>query len=450
MLDMLSLIAVVQKEWLLLMRDKAGLLVLFVMPAVLVVVITLVQENVLKAIGENETRILLIDDDGEALGRQIAEVLEKSEGVTITRTIDGRTPDRQEAIALVARGKYQLCLIIPADMTRRVQALARLSIRETLAGNAIPGKEGAPPPVIALYFDPTVLGAFRSAVRHLMDLMVARLEMQEKTAALAQLLPERIDQALKDRLNLSAQQLDQLPRSNFRLEWPETPLLKIENRETVVGKHPVIPTSVQQNVPAYSLFGIFFIVLPMAGAFIQERINGTYQRLLTMPVNDLTLVLGRIIAYVGIGTGQCLLIGCIGKWLLPLWGAPPLEVGGSLPALGVMVACAILAATGYGILLGTLVNSFEQAAMVGPISIVIAAAIGGIMVPVYAMPPFMQRLSTVSPLAWGLNGALDVFVRGGSLVDVLPEAGALAAFFIACLLLAGFWRRHRRRRGSVD
>ena len=49
---MIRLQATVWKELLLLRRDRAGLLILFLMPAVLVVVITLVQQNVLKIMGE--------------------------------------------------------------------------------------------------------------------------------------------------------------------------------------------------------------------------------------------------------------------------------------------------------------------------------------------------------------------------------------------------------------
>ena len=87
--------------------------------------------------------------------------------------------------------------------------------------------------------------------------------------------------------------------------------------------------------------------------------------------------------------------------------------------------------------------------MFGPISIVIAAAMGGIMVPVYAMPAFMQSISVVSPLAWGLNGSLDVFVRGGGLADVLPEAASLTAFFGICVFIAWLWQRQRGFSGNV-
>jgi ABC-2 type transport system permease protein len=446
--DMRQLIAVIQKELLLLARDRAGLLVLFVMPAVLVVVITLVQENALKSIGESQTRILLIDGDGQSLGRQIADALKATEGVMVTETLDGRTPDRPRALELVAQGAYQLCLIITPGMTGTVKDRARQSALESLSAE-IAERSMAPAPVIDLYFDPTVLGGFRSAVRHLLNLMIFRLEVNEKMAALARILPDHINRSIAGALEPVADIIVQPPKVDLKLKWSSLPLVRAEEGEALAGRMTALPTSVQHNVPAWSLFGIFFIVLPMAGAFIQERINGTHQRLLAMPVSYLTLVSGRIIAYMGIGTVQCALIGCIGKWILPLWGTPSLEMGGTPLALLVMIASAILAASGYGILLGTVVDTYEQASMFGPISIVIAAAIGGIMVPVYAMPAFMQSISVVSPLAWGLNGSLDVFVRGGGLADVLPEAAGLAAFFGICVLIAWLWQRRRSLGGNV-
>jgi ABC-2 type transport system permease protein len=120
-----------------------------------------------------------------------------------------------------------------------------------------------------------------------------------------------------------------------------------------------------------------------------------------------------------------------------------LQVGDKLPVLMLVSLSAILAAAGYGILLGTVVRTYEQASMFGPISVVVAAAIGGIMVPVYAMPPPMQTLSVFSPLAWGLNAFLELLVRGGNLGAVLPEVAALIGFFAASMAVA--WAIFSRR-----
>jgi ABC-2 type transport system permease protein len=85
--------------------------------------------------------------------------------------------------------------------------------------------------------------------------------------------------------------------------------------------------------------------------------------------------------------------------------------------------------------------------MFGPISIVIAAALGGIMVPVYAMPKIMQEISVISPLAWGLDAFLDIFVRGGNITTVLREIFLLISFFITTMLISWVYFFRRIRNG---
>ena len=93
-----------------------------------------------------------------------------------------------------------------------------------------------------------------------------------------------------------------------------------------------------------------------------------------------------------------------------------------------VVLAASLAATCYGIMLGTISRTYEQASMFGSISVVAASAIGGVMVPVYAMPEIMQKISVISPLGWGLNAFLDIFVRGGDVAAVTAELSLLLLF----------------------
>ncbi len=136
----------------------------------------------------------------------------------------------------------------------------------------------------------------------------------------------------------------------------------------------------------------------------------------------------------------------MGIYVLPLLGTPVLEMGSAYGAILLVVASSALAATGYGILLGAVARTYEQASMFGAVSVVIAAALGGIMVPVYAMPEVMQEISRFSPLAWGLNGLTDLFVREGNLGGVLPEISYLLLFFAAATTV-GWWRFvHREQR----
>lgn len=440
---MTPFIATAFKELLLLGRDKSGLLVLFAMPAVLVLVITLVQNNMLKSVGESDIDILFVDHDRAMVGQRMATALSQAKGVHLIKTIDEKTPDKKTAIQAVARGDFQLCLVIPEGLTASVKANARAAAEQALA---VDNADVGPAPHAAeveIYFDPAVMGGFRSAVHHLLQLMVLQIEVQEKINQMAELLPGLFQNALEKALGpMAAEMIPQAPLA-LNMEWRPDPILKIRASSALGTAAVKTPDAVQQNVPAWSLFGIFFIVLPMAGSFIKERLYGVEHRILSLPVSYMTIASGKVCAYMLVCLVQFSLILFIGTVILPLFGTPRFELAAASAAALPVALCAILAASGYGILLGTAVKSYEQASMFGPISIVIAAALGGIMVPVYAMPTFMQKISVISPLAWAQNAFLELFVRGGTLQTVLPHMASLLIFAIACIAAA--WLLFQRR-----
>ena len=94
------------------------------------------------------------------------------------------------------------------------------------------------------------------------------------------------------------------------------------------------------------------------------------------------------------------------------------------------------AAIGRGALIGAVSTSHEQAAPFGATLVVILSAIGGIWVPVFAMPPVMQKLSLFSPLNWGLSAFHEVLLRHGTLTDLLPWFSALLLFFAVTAAIA--------------
>jgi ABC-2 type transport system permease protein len=162
-----------------------------------------------------------------------------------------------------------------------------------------------------------------------------------------------------------------------------------------------------------------------------------------MPVSPLVLITGKMAAYTLVCMAQFALVVVIGKTVLPLLGTDSLQMGPSIVAVVGVALCSALSATAYGVMLGTVARSYEQAATVGPISVVIAAALGGIMVPVFAMPSVMRTISSFSPLAWSHGAFLELFIRGGSLIDVWDRLVCLLLFF--CVNLCVAWAVFRRR-----
>ena len=102
-----------------------------------------------------------------------------------------------------------------------------------------------------------------------------------------------------------------------------------------------------------------------------------------------------------------------------------------------------LAAVGLGLLLGTIAKSQEQSAPFGATFVVILAALGGVWVPVFAMPKFMQVLSGISPMNWGLNAFYDVFLRNVGIIELLPEIALLFLFFLITTGISIFYNERK-------
>jgi ABC-2 type transport system permease protein len=198
----------------------------------------------------------------------------------------------------------------------------------------------------------------------------------------------------------------------------------------------LIPNSTQHNVPAWTLFAIFFIIVPLSINMVKEKTQGTFIRLRTNPVNYATVLGGKTLVYLGVCLVQFSLMLLLGVYLFPMIGLPKLDISGRIPMLFMVATFAGLAAVGLGLLLGTIAKTQEQSAPFGATFVVILAALGGVWVPVFVMPRFMQQLSNISPMNWGLNGFYDVFLRNGNLKDILPEISLLFLFFILTTIIS--------------
>ena len=93
----------IHKELLLLFRDYMGLLVIFLMPVALVIVVTLVQQNLLKSMGETKTKALFLDKDRQTVGPKLEEVLKKANILELFKELKGKTIDVETAKKLLRK-----------------------------------------------------------------------------------------------------------------------------------------------------------------------------------------------------------------------------------------------------------------------------------------------------------------------------------------------------------
>lgn len=203
------------------------------------------------------------------------------------------------------------------------------------------------------------------------------------------------------------------------------------------------PSAVQQNVPAWLVFSIFFVAIPFSNTFIRERQFGTQRRLRTINLNPAIQFLGKLLPYFAVNQAQVALMLAAGVFLVPLLGGEALEIHGSPLALVLLAAALSAAALGLALFIAVISRTTEQATLLSGLGNIVLAAIGGVMVPKFVMPAEMQNVADFSPMSWGLEAFLTLLLHNGGVADISAELTKLCAFGLGALALA--WAFYRRQ-----
>lgn len=381
--------ALVRKEILLLLRDPHALAVLFIMPTLFLVIMAGAMSSYL------QDRLPPLE--------LVLEAPQQSDSSRFFQSaLQAQLPDSQ----LLSRG--------PAEMTR---------IR------------------LAADFDERLLDTPHQGPSLSFPAQFDRLSRQRLHAAVTIALAQtRLRAYLQDSGALqegltSAEQLELIQqRTESQID---------EQERLASGDLSNQANATQMSVPAWLIFGMFFVVLPMAGSFQREQQNGALLRFRCLGLGLGTLALSKLLPYLAINLLQFVVLLSIGIYGLPLAGLPALELNGSLAAYALLAASIALATSSLGLLLAALARSSEQALLLGGGINIILAAIGGIMVPKSVMPEAMRQLAEISPMSWALDAFLTLLVGHGSLNDVAPWCVRLL-LFAALAGVSGLFLFHKR------
>jgi ABC-2 type transport system permease protein len=416
----------VYKEFLLLKRDLGGVIILFVMPLVLIIAVTLIQDSTFKKVTDAKIPILLVNKDNGKVSKLVYENLEKSDVFSVITTIDDQTITEVQAKEAVFKGQFQLAIVIPQNLSSDLQTKIDQNVEKIISSfSETDTTKKVTPKIISqkevkLYFDPAVQLSFKNAVMSSIDKMISQIETQS------------IYTAFQDQMGESVASFEQKSFITFKEIVPQK------------GDQEIIPNSAQHNVPAWTLFAIFFIVIPLSINIVKEKNQGTFVRLRTNPVSYTIVLAGKTIMYVIICMIQFYMMVIVAVFLFPQIGLPALNVEDNLILMSIVALFSGFAAIGFGILVGTIAKTQEQSAPFGATATIVLAAIGGIWVPVFAMPKIMQIIAKCSPMNWGLNAFYDVLLRNANLLDIVPEISLLFLFFIITTFIAIVYDKKKR------
>ena len=422
----MKLLYSIYKEYKVLTRDRAGLAITFIMPTVLILIITLIQDTTFRSVNEASVPLLIVDRDHDSLSNTLEKSLIHSKFFVITK----KQLSDEETKKEIATGHFFIGIIIPENTSKKLREKSSARISKLL-GSFSGDSTAVQEPIdttklkVQLYFDPITKKSFKTTISNSIERIISQIEMQSMVSSLNEKMKESFPLATPAKLEL-------------------TPIVSLTEEYASYNNSTIIPNSVQHNVPAWTLFAMFFICIPLAGNIIKERDDGSAFRLLTMPGSYMIVILGKMLTYVIVSLIQFALMLCVGVFILPLLGLPELNIGNNLPVLFLVAFAAGLAATGFGLLVGTIATSHDQASLFGAVFVIILAAIGGIWVPTFVMPEVMKKIAVISPLNWGLEAFYGIFLRNFGFKEIFPEVAKLLAFFAASLGGSYLYQKYKR------
>ncbi|QIW16901.1 ABC transporter [Pasteurellaceae bacterium RH1A] len=399
------LFASILKEMRLLSRDLHGVAVLFIMPILFMLIMS-------AALSDNSdlktsSKIALLSDSENALNQALFKALQ-GENLSIE---EGNLAELNRFQTALQAGEFELIIANPNSGKKALDEEDSLQ----------------------LWINPSVDRAWLLGVKGILQKHYTQqrlaVYLEDNHIQLANNKRKQIKQ-IENQVNKDLdKKFAQINAYLAQDLWAETYL----NRQ---GQEVAKPNSVQHSVPAWLIFGMFFILIPLSNVMAMERQTNTITRLRMARASAFSLMCGKFIPYFLINQLQFVGMIALGYFVLPQLDMPAFELTGDWLPYALLSVAVSLSALGYGLLISVIARTTEQAVVLGGGGIIIMAALGGIMVPTYVMPEVMQTIAQFSPMGWALTGFQQLLLNQYTLAQIQTPLYLLMSFGLVSLALA--------------
>ena len=414
--------SVVRAGWLNLRRDRAALMLSFIVPIVFFSIFA----GIFGAQKSKtpKTTVVIADLDHSDSSRRLVEALRRESALDVVVTPKKSTTpfDAKSAEDVVRAGDAPVALVIPKGF-----GTTKIQFGTNSNGPAFRILSDSADPIA----DQVVSGLLQKNMMMSMPEMMMDAGVSEVDRWSGGLTPQQkanLDQNMKSYRTLSAQKPSAGATSSGSI-------IRIDKTD-VVGQN-------KSNVVAalYAAgIGVMFLLFTASnagGALLEENESGTLDRILTTRLTLTQLLLGKLVYLWTLGFTQI----CV----MFVWGAIAFRlqlfqhIGGFL----IMALSTSLATSAFGLLLAAICRSRAQLAALSTLVVLSLSAIGGSMFPRFLMPAGLQKAGLVLFNSWALEGFTNVFWRELPLSSLaLPAAvliGWAIVFFITSRQLTKRW-----------
>jgi ABC-2 type transport system permease protein len=337
-----STLKLARKDLKVLFKDRGQLAVLFVLPMVFALMLGgphAGAKNLVGASGESKLSInaYVVNEDEGPYGAQVEEVLESIQVLRIRTVRSADLADKK-----VAEGEAPVAIIIPVDFSATINA--NQPTRVQLIKD--PARQTEAQVVAGILKEVLTELNVRAEIEYGIRAVYAR------TGALDGADPEttRAVQAQTMGVIWTAVQ-----------EIRQSPAIAVQRQDLAGEERVLVASGVVFGVimPIFSTMFAFFLVGIMAESILREKEAGSFRRLLAAPIHPGTVVAGKMVAFMGMVFLQMLVLFGICNVLFEM------PLGDSLLGLLALTLALALAATGLGMLVGSLARTSKQAGSIG-------------------------------------------------------------------------------------
>ena len=189
-----------------------------------------------------------------------------------------------------------------------------------------------------------------------------------------------------------------------------------------------------------AMLGVFpFVVMFLVTSIttLRERVSGTLERLMAMPIGKLDIVMGYALAFSIFGILQSLLTSSVAIYLLGLDVAGPQW----------FVVLVALADTLLGVALGLLVSAFArtefQAVQFMPALVIPQILVCGLLVPLEKLPDLLEAIAYWLPLTYAVDALNRVVTEADLSSEAWWSVAVVGMFVVGSILLGALTLRRQ-------
>jgi len=381
-----------KKDLILFFHDQRSVILTFLLPVILITLFAFAYGSIGAYNGRSEpVKLMVADMDQTSASKEIIYRIDSLEDINIVIS------DSAKSKELVIKGKFAGALIINKGFQDSLEA-----------GKATP---------IELVYDRSremEIGILQQNIFRTVMSSAGEIVFKKSIEKYLQTQFPHIDKSISDNILRAS-----IKNSNY------TPVIKWTS---IVGEKNDTKLGLIQAVAGTAILMLLFSVAGVGTSILEEKENGTINRLLYSPLKGSAILYGKMMFAFFISILQ------LTSMFLFAWLIFNMDLSVNIPALILMIIATAFAVSSLGIFLAAVAKTRQQAQNLSTIIILVMSAIGGSMIPLFIMPSILQKIALLSVNYWGIQGFYDIFWRSLPLVAILPKILLLMSIGIVLTL----------------